>query len=585
MDAAAAIATSESRFRARDYVAALAILDASLAAGADLAAVQANRCLVLQRLGRAREAIDAGRGAIALDASLPAAHANLGGALRLARRHDEALASLNAALRLDAAFADAYAGRGLVLQELGQLKEAIDDHRQALMLDPALAESWSNIGMCLQGCADAATAMAAYRRALATRPGFTDAHSNLLMCAQYDPSLTAGELRDLAAGWQRTWETTPLPAPATLARSRDPGRRLRVGYLSADFHEHPVGWFLRDVLRHHDRSRTDVHCYASQVIRDAVTEEMIANVPHWSFVGELTDDALAQRIRADRIDVLVDLSGHTAGNRLGVFALRAAPVQVSWLGYFASTGLREMDAVLLGRDQVAAGTAGFFTEPVVTLDCCQFSYVPPSYAPPPTQSERKDPVFGCFNNAAKLNDEVIEAWRDILATLPASRLVLKWNSLNDPWVREILQRRFANHGVDPARIELRGPVPHRDLLEEYADIDVALDPFPFSGALTTCEALWMGVPVMSLEWLRPTSRQSSAILRSIGLEDLVAATPGEYVEHAIAIARDGARRKSLRTGLRERMRASAIGDGRAVARALERAFDALFDDPPAANPR
>jgi len=260
---------------------------------------------------------------------------------------------------------------------------------------------------------------------------------------------------------------------------------------------------------------------------------------------------------------------------IAMTAVRAAPVQVSWLGYFASTGLREMDAVLLGRDQMTAGSAAYFTETLVALDCCQFAYGPPDYAPEPVTPARLDPVFGCFNNLAKLNDEVLEAWCDILRALPASRLVLKWNGLHDTWVREILQRRFANHGVEPRRVEFRGPAPHRNMLEEYADIDVALDPFPFSGALTTCEALWMGVPVVTLAWHRPVSRQSAAILRAIGLDSLVAASPREYVALAVGLARDRERRTALRETLRGSMRRSAIGDGNAIARELEKAYRAL----------
>ena len=234
-----------------------------------------------------------------------------------------------------------------------------------------------------------------------------------------------------------------------------------------------------------------------------------------------------------------------------------------------------MDALLLSRDQIAAGAAQFFTEPLVPLDCCQFAYSPPDYAPAPSMPEREAATFGCFNNLAKVNDEVLAAWREILAALPASRLVLKWNSLNDPWLREIVHRRLRNHGIDPARVELRGPVPHADLLEEYEDIDVALDPFPFSGALTTCEALWMGVPVVTLEWQRPASRQSSSILRAVGLGDLVSATPRDYVARTVGLAGDRARLRELRGDLRERMRASPIGSGAVVARELERALARL----------
>ena len=576
MDADTAIAGAESRFHERHYAEALDLLDAALGAGERDARLHSNRCLVLQRLGRTSDAVAAGREAVALQPSMPAAHANLAGALRMANRFDEALAALDAALRIDAGFADAHAQRGLVRQQLGHPKDAIDAHRQALTLKRDMPEAWNNIGICLQALADAAGARAAFRRAIQVRRGFTDACSNLLMCAQYDAALTADELRALAAGWQQAWEAAGHARLPPLEPRRGREGRIRVGYVSADFCRHPVGWFLRDVLARHDKARFEVHGYASQVIRDDVTEALIASVDRWSFVGEDTDERLARRIRADGIDVLVDLSGHTSHNRLRAFALRAAPVQVSWLGYFASTGLAEMDAVLLSRDQAAPGAEAYFTEPLVPLDCCQFSYAAPEYAPEVAMPGRPDLVFGCFNNLAKLNDEVLTAWQRILAAVPRSRLVLKWTSLNDPWLHEILKRRLANHGIDPARVELRGPVPHHDLLEEYADIDIALDPFPFSGALTTCEALWMGVPVVTLEWQRPSSRQSSSILRAIGLADLVASTPGDYVARALALARDPDRRAALRRDLRGQVRASPIGNGEVVVRELERAYRELM---------
>jgi protein O-GlcNAc transferase len=575
MDASTAITSAETRFRRREFAQALDILDAARRAGARDATLESNRCLVLQRLGRMGDAIDAGRSAVALHPSMAAARSNLAGALSAARRFDEALAELDAALRLDPGFADAYAQRGLVLQNLGHMKDAIDAHRQALTLSPDMPEAWSNIGICLQAMADVPGAMAAYRRAMQVRPGFTDACSNLLMCAQYHPSLSAAQLRALATEWQRTWDAGGHPPLPPIERRRGTARPLRVGYVSADFYRHPVGWFLRDVLRSHDPARVDVTCYASQGIRDAVTEEMIESARGWCFVGEMTDEELARRIRDDGIDVLVDLGGHTAHNRLGAFALRAAPVQVSWLGYFASTGLAEMDAVLLSRDQLAQGAGEYFTEPLVPLDCCQFAYAAPEYAPEPSARPGGELVFGCFNNLAKVNDEVLAAWQQILAGVPASRLVLKWNSLNDPWLKEILQRRLASHGIDARRVEFRGPVPHADLLEEYADIDVALDPFPFSGALTTCEALWMGVPVVTLASHRPASRQTASILHTLGLDSLAATTPRDYVQRAVELAGDGARRSEWRRGLRARLSASPIGDGRAVARELERAFGML----------
>jgi len=290
-------------------------------------------------------------------------------------------------------------------------------------------------------------------------------------------------------------------------------------------------------------------------------------------VTAFDDAALAEQIRADGIDVLVDLSGHTAGSRLTAFAYRPAPVMVSWLGYFATTGLPYLDAVLLDAWHAPPGTEAQFVEPIIRLPQGRFCYQPVSWAPkdvaPPPFERNGRITFGCFNNTAKFNEGVFDVWARVLHAVPDARLILKWRTFNDEAFRQQITDAFVARGIAPERIELRGPSFHADLLKEYADIDIALDPFPFTGGLTSCEALWMGVPVVTWPQSRVVSRQTHAFLHQIGLPALSAKDVDDYVRIAVELANDHERLATLRATLREKMRASPLMDIAGFTRQLE----------------
>jgi predicted O-linked N-acetylglucosamine transferase (SPINDLY family) len=368
----------------------------------------------------------------------------------------------------------------------------------------------------------------------------------------------------------------PRPAPRAAAG------RLRLAYLSGDLYAHPVAWLLAPVLEAHDRSAVELHCFDHQARNradDPMHQRLRAATEHWHAVADLGDEALAARIRDAGIDVLVDLSGHTEHGNLGVLALRPAPVQLSWLGYFGSTGVPAVDAVVLGDTLAPVGAEAFYTEPLERVTGAHFAYAPPPYAPPlvPPPSARAGFItFGSFNNPAKLGDEVVQLWSAVLQAVPDSRLVLKWKTLADPAFVAHTQRRFAACGVDPVRVQAQPASPHAQMLAAYGDIDVALDPFPFCGLVTTLEALWMGVPVVTLPWQRPVSRQSLAVLRAIGQDRGIATTPRDYVAQAVALAHDLDARQAWRGGgadsLRHRMAASPLADGRRLAAELEAIF-------------
>lgn len=404
---------------------------------------------------------------------------------------------------------------------------------------------------------------------------------NALVSLEYDADVTAEERFSQALAWGE-WATNLAGGN----RARPPltpadQRPLRIGYVSADFCQHTVGLFVKDVLRTHDPARVTVFAYSAGRVDDWVTGEIRAACTFRDVTAQ-DDAALAALIRADAIDVLIDLSGHTAGSRLTVFAHRPAPVQVSWLGYFATTGLTCMDGVLLDPWHAPAGTDAQFVEPVIRLPAGRFCYQPAPWTPADvalSPHQRTGQItFGCFNNSAKLNANVFDVWAQILNAVPESRLLLKWRNFNDAEFAQGVRQAFDQRGIDPARLELRGPSFHVDVLKEYADIDIALDPFPFTGGLTSCEALWMGVPVITWPQSAVVSRQTLAFLSATGLADLAACDADDYVRIAVALANDTERLALLRATLRNTMQSSPLMDPEAFTHQLEQCLTDLYQN-------
>ena len=404
---------------------------------------------------------------------------------------------------------------------------------------------------------------------------------NALLSQQYDPAIADAERLEHARKWG-DWAITQAGG----WRSRPPlnwmlDRPLRIGYVSADLCQHTVGLFLKDVLQLHDPEKVAVFTYSAGAVNDWVTTA-IRKVTTFRDVSKATDAALASQIQQDAIDVLIDLSGHTAGSRLTVFAMRPAPVLVSWLGYFASTGLPYIDAQLLDDWHAPAGSEAQFIEPVIRLPAGRFCYQPVPWAPPDVSalpcSRTGHITFGCFNNTSKLNASVFDVWAKVLAATRESRLVLKWRTLADEPLCDAIRNEFLQRGIAPQRLELRPASFHVDVLKEYADIDIALDPFPFTGGLTSCEALWMGVPVVTWPQSRVVSRQTLAFLSAIGLPELAAIDAEDYVRIAASLAADRDRLVNLRNGLRPRMLASPLMNVADFTRQLENTLRQLYVD-------
>jgi predicted O-linked N-acetylglucosamine transferase (SPINDLY family) len=464
---------------------------------------------------------------------------------------------------------------GALLQSFGFLSPARDCLLRARAIAPNDLRPIAQLASLATDMSEHEESLRLYGFLQQQLPDHPVVRRNALTSLQYCPTATPEERLRQARAWGQWAMDRAGGMRARPALATDDARPLRVGYVSADFCQHTVGLFVKDVLANHRASRIAAFAYSAGSVDDWVTAA-IRNACTFRNVAALDDAALAAQIRQDGIDVLVDLSGHTAGSRLTVFAHRPAPVQLSWLGYFATTGLPVMDAVLLDEWHAPAGTEAQFVEPVVRLPRGRFCYVPVPFAPDeaaaPAFEKNGFITFGCFNNTAKLNAQVIALWARLLAAVPSSRLVLKWRTLQDEPLRASIRQAFVSHGIGPERIELRGASFHADLLRQYADIDIALDPFPFTGGLTSCEALWMGVPVVTWPQPQVVSRQTCAFLSAIGLPELAASDADAYVEIASRLAGDPLRLKELRAGMRERMRTSPLCDVAGFTAALEETY-------------
>ena len=467
----------------------------------DLAEAYNNLGFVLVHLGRPKEALDRLQQAVALQPDLAAAHNNLGLAWWHRGKRDEALDSFRRAVALQPDLADAWNNLGTALAAGSRPDEALDCYERAVELEAGHVGAVVNLGNVYKEQGRLAEAVACYRSVLSRGPDRPAIHSNLLLALLYqrdaDPMEVLAETQRFAERY-----AAPLAGPDASARPRPPtGNRLRVGYVSADFCEHPVAYFLEPILNAHDHDRLEVFCYSDVARTDEVTGRCRRHADHWRPLAGLSDAEAADLIRGDAIDVLVDLAGHTGGNRLLTFARKPAPVQASYLGYLGTTGLPAMDYSITDAHADPPGLAeAYYQEQLIRLPECAFCYAPgPAPAVSPELPARRSGwvTFGCLNNLAKVSDEVLAVWARLLAAVPGSRLRLPAGAgrAGVDRVRESLVRR----GIAPERLFFVGATPTRfEYLALYHDIDIALDPFPYNGVTTTCDALWMGVPVISL---------------------------------------------------------------------------------------
>ena len=543
------------------------------------AACRNNLGLALQAAGAPEAAEKAFRRALALDPAYPEAHNNLGNLLLNQGRTEEAIAHYRQALTLRPAYAHAANNLGNALRRARRLGEAEASYRNAVNLDPGYAEAYRNLGGLLGGQARLSEALECFRRALRIRPGDHHAHSALLMHLHYDPALTPEAIFAEHLRWSRR-HAAHLEAAARPHRNRRaPDRRLRLGYVSPDLRRHAVACFFEPVLRVHDRRQFEIFCYSDVLAPDDVTQRLAGLADCWRTVCGLSDEALADLVREDGIDILVDLAGHTAQNRLLAFARKPAPVQVSWLGYPNTTGLASVDYRVSDAQADPPGrTEHLHSERLMRLPKTFVCYGgPPEDLQAPAFDKTGEICFGSAHNPAKLNRPLLGLWARLLARVLRSRLLMKAGVLADAAVRERILAMLEEAGIERARVELIGPAEDlREHLAFYRRVDVALDAFPYHGTTTTCEALWMGVPVVSLIGRAHVSRVGCSLLSAVGLADLAADTPDAYVEAAAALAADPERLARLRLQLRARLREGSLGDAAGFTRALEAAYREMW---------
>lgn len=530
--------------------------------------------------------------------------AHLGGLDEQAGRHDDALLFYERAAQLSARPGPLHTRRGVIHQQRGDHRAALDAYRkalaaggadaqlllnlsavlghlgamelarttllQALQRDPTVASAQTNLGLILTMQGEVEAGLAPLRRAVALTPGDPEAHDKLLFALNYSDRTTPEKILKAAREFDRAVRKRVGPARPMAVADRAPGRPLRIGFVSADLRNHPVAIFLRPLLAARPPG-AEVFLYGDSRREDEQTARLRQHADGWRSIAGLDDATVRDQIAADRVDVLVDLAGHTAPNRLGVFARRAAPVQVSYLGYPSTTGLATMDYRLTDAWADPPGqTEAFHTETLARLPrgflCYGRDDDDPEVVPAPAG---RPVVFGSFNNLAKLSPATLQLWREVLTATADSELLIKTAAFEDRPTLEAFHRRLATLGFPRGRVRLSPPLKQeREHLAAYGEIDIALDPFPYAGTTTTCEALWMGVPVVTLVGRSHASRVGLSLLTQAGLEEWAAASPADYVRIATTLASDPARRDELRQSLRDRLQRSALMDAAGQAEAF-----------------
>ncbi|MBI5461482.1 MAG: tetratricopeptide repeat protein [Gammaproteobacteria bacterium] len=539
-----------------------------------------NLGVALRDMGRLEKSAAALRKTLQLDPQHEGAATSLGHVLATLHRYDEAEEVFRGVLRYRPGNAEFYAVYGSAMQMLGRFEAAINAYRKALDMRHADAGGIHEnmaAALCLQGKYQ--ESLEHFEAALRLEPQSARYYSSLLLTLHYLVDCDNDTLFDRHRNWPGN-ALRPLDDARMIQRAAARPDKLRIGYVSSDFRKHSVAYFIEPLLRQHDASRFEITGYFSHKDADATTERLKGLAHRWRDVADVEDDRLLGMIADDAIDILVDLNGHTSGNRLTAFARRAAPVQVSFIGYPDTTGMTEMDYRLTDVIADPLGAERLCTERLARLPGCFLCYQPPETAPdvaPPPCEKNGFVTFGSFNNLAKINPGVIAAWAKLLREIPDSRLIIKNPSLTDKATRERFHALFADAGIANERIGLFGYIEDDSgHLGAYARMDIALDAFPYNGTTTTCEALWMGVPVVSLRGDRHSARVGASLLAAAGCSEWVAETEDQYLRIARTLVQDQSQLAELRSHLRARIRDSRLCSAAEYARAVECAYDEMY---------
>jgi predicted O-linked N-acetylglucosamine transferase (SPINDLY family) len=536
---------------------------------------------ILLMLGRTLEAIAAYRSAMQADPNHAGVRTNLGVALYESGQAEQALVEFRRAVELDPSLPEGYNNLGGADRSLGRFGESIKAYRTACELRPNGAEAHANLASVLKEAGQVDEAIAEAKRSLSIDPSPFVVHSNLLIFLQYRPQATPQEIFEAHRRWN---EVHAVPLRGVIRphdNDRSPQRRLRIGYISPDLREHSISYFFQGLLECHDPAQVETFCYAGNLRRaDPMSQRLSKLAHHWINITGLSDERVAEMIRADKIDILVDLSGHTSGPRLLVLARKPAPVQVSYLGYPNTTGMDAIDYALTDAHIDPPGESEpYNSETLIRLPDTFACYTPPADAPqvsPLPALSNGSVTFASLNILAKINAGVIDVWAKLLERVPGSRLLMATRGLQCPECQSPLREAFSARGVAPERLEFAGWLPTPQYLALHDRIDILLDPFPINGHTITCHAAWMGVPAVSLLGHTRAGRLGAGVLRNLGLAELLANNTDQYISIASSLATDLPRLASLRTGLRQRMSESPLMAPTRLARHVEAAYRTMW---------
>jgi protein O-GlcNAc transferase len=564
----------------QEYAKALTYVERALVINPGCASGHNTAGLIYEALGNVEKAMHHYRQATRLDNGFAAAHSNLGNVLRAAGETASAIVSYRRALLVKPEFYEAYYNLGNCLRDADALEEAMYCFEAALRISPSSIQALSNYGETLQAAGEIAEAEKQYRKAVALLHGSRcEGYSNLLLCMNYNPDYSPRQLYEKHLEFGSVFKGAPVASEKS-GKGRAALKKLRIGYVSPDFRNHPVARFIEPVLISHDAGSFEIFCYSDVARPDFITERLKKTVLHWKSIFGFNDKKAENAIREDYIDILVDCAGHTAGNRLGIFAKKPAPLQISYLGYPMTTGLAAMDYYVTDALLDSSEDAALYTEKLLRMEPCFCCYLPNQNAPCLNDlpaAQKGFVTFGSLHPLARLNDQVIDLWSGILKEIPASHLRIIRTTLVGA-IRKKMETQFYQHDIDPKRVELVNEIPNGGHLSLYHGIDISLDTFPWSGHTTACESLWMGVPVVTLHGNRHAGRMVSSIMKNMGLDDWVAGSIEGYRAIAVQKASSIDTLKSLRARLRDIMASSEVCNGAKFTRKLEAAYRRIWID-------
>ncbi len=559
---------------------AAAMYQKALSLQPDDAVAHNNLGHVNRELGSVRDEIACYKKALQVDPDYAQTYLNLGNALQYQGELDQAIICYQQALQKKSDFPEACNNLGSVFIMQGRLNEASQCYQKALLMNPNYAEAYNNLGSINQNQGKFKESIFCFRKALEIKPDYVKAHSNLLYAMHYEPGISSELLFEEAKQWWRQYGIKQAVTSDPVTSTEKSGR-IKIGYISPDFREHSVSYFFLPFLKNHNRDSFEIFCYSEVKREDKITNRIKELCDHWRSIAWLSDRAVAGQVKDDGIDILVDLAGHTAENRLLIFAHKPAPVQVTWLGYPGTTGMPVIDYRLTDEIADPPGEADeYHSETLIRLPDGFLCYGPPDGAPgvsglPARKNGRI--TFGSFNNLPKINPEVIGLWSRLMQQVPDSRLLLKSKQFADELVRQRFLDLFSGCGITAGQVTLLPRVASTaGHLALYHQVDIALDPFPYNGTTTTCEALWMGVPVITLRGDRHAGRVGASILARLGLGEMVAESQEQYIDIGAKLANDMNALENLRSGMRSRMQSSALCDGKSFARIMGNTFQSFW---------